>query len=248
VVDKIRKMVIFAHHDLLKDSPFNNLGLVTCRNLLIYLTNDIQQKILSMFGFALRKSGFLFLGSSEAVGNLSDLFSAFDSKWRVYRYKGGANFTDFGFFDNERVGKHSRVPVAAAPRPVSVREPDTLIQRIQRHLLDEYVPPTIVLDQDFNLVHTLGDVNDFLQLPRGQASFNIFRLTDKHLAGLISNAIRKAQKTQILAVSAGTDAAGLVNWVGVDAELATVKGGKERVPFRGGAEQLEEKGQGEQGN
>jgi len=198
VVEKIRKMVIFAQHNLLKDPPFNNLDLVACRNLLIYLRNDMQQKVLSMFGFALKKGGFLFLGSSETVGNLSDLFSTFDNKWRVYRYKGGANFADFRFFTGERTEEHARATLYQpqqrhVPTP---HEPDTVMQRIQSHLLDFHVPPTVVLDHDFNLVHTIGDVNEFLQIPKGQFTFNIFKLMDKNLSGLVSNALRKSQKSK----------------------------------------------------
>lgn len=196
VVEKIRKMVIFARHNLLKDPPFNNLDLVTCRNLLIYLQNDMQHKVLSMFGFALKKDGFLFLGSSETVGTLSDLFAVYNSKWRIFRYKGRATFADFRPFEIERNHDVPRVTSSSRPRSLSLREPDTLMQRIQSHLLDFYLAPTLVLDQDLNLIHTIGEVSDFIQLPKGQVSFNIFKLTDISLSGLISNAVRKARQTQ----------------------------------------------------
>lgn len=196
VVEKIRKMVIFARHNLLRDPPFNNLDLVTCRNLLIYLQNDMQHKVLSMFGFALKKDGFLFLGSSETVGALGDMFAVFDSKWRIFRYKGGATFADFRPFEIERNHDMPRITASPHPRSLSLREPDTVMQRIQSHLLDFYLAPTLVLDQDLNLIHTIGEVNDFLQLPKGQVSFSIFKLTDSSLSGLISNAVRKARQTQ----------------------------------------------------
>jgi two-component system CheB/CheR fusion protein len=197
VVEKIRKMVIFARHNLLKDPPFHNLDLVTCRNLLIYLQNEMQHKVLSMFGFALKKDRFLFLGSSETVGALGELFAVFDSKWRIYRYKGGASFIDFHSFESERNHETIRTPSVSSPaRSVSLREVDTVMQRIQSHLLDLYLAPTLVLDQDLNLIHTIGEVNDFLQLPKGQVSFNIFKLTDSSLSGLISNAVRKARQSQ----------------------------------------------------
>ncbi len=196
VIEKIRKMVIFARHNLLKDPPFHNLDLVTCRNLLIYLQNEMQHKVLSMFGFALKKDRFLFLGSSETVGALGELFAVFDSKWRIYRYKGGATFTDFRPFEIERNHETNRLSSASPPRSFSFREADTVMQRIQSHLLDLYLAPTLVLDQDLNLIHTIGEVNDFLQLPKGQVSFNIFKLTDSSLSGLISNALRKARQSQ----------------------------------------------------
>jgi two-component system CheB/CheR fusion protein len=196
VVDKIRKMVIFAQHNLLQDPPFRNLDLVACRNLLIYLRNDIQQRVLAMFGFGLKESGFMFLGSSETVGGLSNLFSVFDNKWRIYCYRGGASFADFRFFHGDDPDHRTSASVGYNhPRVRAGAEADTIMQRLQGHLLDFHMPPTVILDQDFNIVHIVGDVNELLRLPRGQISFNIFKLADKNLSGLISSALREAQKT-----------------------------------------------------
>src|SRR5690606_34431904 len=82
---EIRKMVIFAPHDLIKDPPFSRIDLVTCRNMLIYLTPPLQKKVLSSLHFALNLEGFLFIGPSENIGDLSGVFSEVDRKWKIYR-------------------------------------------------------------------------------------------------------------------------------------------------------------------
>lgn len=81
---EVREIVLFALHDLLKDSPFSRLGLITCRNLLIYLNRDAQERALDIFHFAMQPEGVLFLGSSESVDDASPLFVVTDKKHRLY--------------------------------------------------------------------------------------------------------------------------------------------------------------------
>jgi two-component system CheB/CheR fusion protein len=78
-------MVIFAQQNLLQDPPFSKLDLISCRNLLIYLKTDTQRKVLSLFQYALKESGYLFLGPSENIGDFSNYFTLIDRKWRLFR-------------------------------------------------------------------------------------------------------------------------------------------------------------------
>ena len=82
---ELRDLVIFTEHSLLKDPPFSRLDLLSCRNLLIYLQRDLQQKVFSLFHYALRPDGFLFLGSAEGAESVQDLFKAVDKKHRIFR-------------------------------------------------------------------------------------------------------------------------------------------------------------------
>ena len=88
VVRELREAVVFTSQSLLADAPFSRLDLISCRNLLIYLGPEAQRKILSLFHFALREGGVLFLGSSETVGNVSDRFEPISKKHRIYRHIG----------------------------------------------------------------------------------------------------------------------------------------------------------------
>ena len=81
----IRDMIVFSKHDVIKDPPFLNLDFVSCRNLLIYFNPDLQQRVQSIFYYALRYQGLMFLGSSETIGTLTNLFSIVDNKYKIYR-------------------------------------------------------------------------------------------------------------------------------------------------------------------
>ena len=84
---EIRETLIFALHDLIKDPPFTKLDLIVCRNLLIYFDTAAQRRLLPVFHYALRPGGLLFLGPSETIGGLADLFETVDAKWKIYRRK-----------------------------------------------------------------------------------------------------------------------------------------------------------------
>jgi two-component system CheB/CheR fusion protein len=81
-------MVVFAQHNLIKDPPFTNIALISCRNLLIYLQPILQRKVLEFFNFSLNPGGILMLGTSETTGDMTDYFDAIDPKWKLYRSKG----------------------------------------------------------------------------------------------------------------------------------------------------------------
>jgi two-component system CheB/CheR fusion protein len=88
IAREIREMVTFATQNVIMDSPFTKLDIIICRNLLIYLTPELQQRILSLFHYSLAPDGILFLGSSEAIGGSTDLFISIDSKSRLFRRRG----------------------------------------------------------------------------------------------------------------------------------------------------------------
>ena len=85
IKEDIRDMVVFANHNVIKDPPFTKLDLISCRNLLIYLETEAQEKVLSKFNYSLKKDGILFLGPSESIGEFIDSFSVIDSKWKIYK-------------------------------------------------------------------------------------------------------------------------------------------------------------------
>ncbi len=86
----LREMVLFAHHNLVKDPPFSHLDLVSCRNLLIYLNHTAQERVMEVLHFALNPNGYLFVGSSESMEGSSDLFAAVNKDAHIYQSRGGA--------------------------------------------------------------------------------------------------------------------------------------------------------------
>ena len=89
----IRDLVIFARHDVTADPPFSQLDLISCRNLLIYLGPDAQERVIPTFHYALRPQGYLLLGSSESIGSATDLFAAVDKKHKIFVKKPGTRRT-----------------------------------------------------------------------------------------------------------------------------------------------------------
>lgn len=190
----IRKMVVFAQHNILKDPPFINLDVISCRNMLIYFQAEMQRKVLSLFHFALNPNGFLFLGPSETIGKLSNLFSMFDPKWNIFRHKESRRSLlpgTFGFGDTSptgvtvRHGKYAKPEESKAPSPVDM---------IMRELIREYVPPCIIIDEHNEIIHSHGDVNEFLSLPQGKPSHNVLKLVFPSLSAAVGSAIHKVRR------------------------------------------------------
>ncbi len=195
VRESIRKMVIFATHNIIKDPPFSKIDLISCRNMLIYLKPVMQKKVLSMFHFSLVKNGYLFLGSSESLGDLSKSFDAINTKWKIYAFKDG--FENYGQNDflipnlskNMGIPHTSEKPMLPLPHTGS-----HITETIYNSLIDEFIPPSVIIDEKHEIVHVCKDVNKFVKLPTGKISFDIFSLIRKELSTSVSIAVHKALK------------------------------------------------------
>ncbi len=163
VTKELRSMVVLATHNVIQDPPFSNMDLVSCRNTLIYLQSPAQQKALAFFHFALKKNGYMVLGSAESPGNFSNYFHTIDSKLRVYQKT-----------------QDLRIPVSSITTQGIRRggyEPKTIPQYIERinkraikarnrsigikSLQARYIPPTFIIDSKLQLVYSYGDTSIF---------------------------------------------------------------------------------------
>ncbi|MBS4040937.1 MAG: PAS domain S-box protein [Flavobacteriales bacterium] len=183
IAKEIREMIIFSAHNLVQDPPFNRIDLISCRNFLIYLNSNLQQRVFSMFQFSLRTHGFLFLGASESLGDASEHFIEFDKKSKVYLNKENkkaiqkirssrkSNPIQSEFFGQVRVN---------SPIPNSGRS--KLLNEIQNVLIQEFVPDSIVTDEDFNLLHTTGNAHRWLTLPSGEITTNVLKMLPESLS------------------------------------------------------------------
>ncbi len=194
IKEDIRKMVIFATHNIIKDPPFSKIDLISCRNMLIYLKPIMQKKVLSLFHFSLNKDGFLFLGSSESLGDLSKNFSTISSKWKIYGFKEGVAADSLG---DLMLPNMSRIKSLPQTNDYTVKTPSSnseLTDSIYNTIIEEFIPPSVIVDQNFNIVHICKDVNRFIKLPAGKVTFDILSLLRKELSTPISIAIHKAFK------------------------------------------------------
>jgi two-component system CheB/CheR fusion protein len=145
---RLRESVVFAPQNLIGDAPFSKLDLVSCRNLLIYLEPEIQKKILSLFHFALNADGFLMLGPSETVGRQVDLFTLVSARWRVYRRTGP---TRRGLVEIPiDSGVEWRLPAKVVD--TSTRNPPSLADVMQKQLLAEYAPASVLISRKFEVL------------------------------------------------------------------------------------------------
>ena len=192
VVPEIRKMIVFAPHDLANDAPFTKLDLVTCRNLLIYFKPVVQKKVISLFHFALRTGSYMFLGPSETPGDLLDEFEVDDRKWRVYRKRRDVRLTS-----------SIKLPLGgtALTRPfskpgVTRRTPESQMLATYDILLDKSMPPSFLVDERGELIHSFGGAERFLQLRGGRISYNIVEVIHEDLKTSISGALQHSAKEQ----------------------------------------------------
>ncbi len=198
---EIREMLIFAPQNLIADPPFTKLDLLSCRNLLIYLDAALQRRLVPIFHYALKPDGLLFLGSSESVGSSVELFSAVDKKWKVFRRLPGAATYPAEFpaltteLSGDGVSRWTRPQVSAAPK---------LEQVVDKMLLRDVVPPTVVVRERGDVVHVHGRTGLFLEPAQGsQTTANVFNMARKGLQLGLSAAIRQAAATGTEVVERG---------------------------------------------
>ena len=169
-----RRSVVFSPHDLLSDPPFTRMDLVSCRNVMIYLTEEAQQKLIALFHFSLRKEGFLFLGPSETTGRLSREFTQISQRWRVFQ-----KARDVRLMEATRL-----ISVPRAPRQVvnyapmekktparsheAESEDNSIVVTALHELLEIHAPPGFMVDREGNLVHIFGDARKFLRFAAGR--------------------------------------------------------------------------------
>jgi two-component system CheB/CheR fusion protein len=166
----LRDMVVVARQDIVQDPPFLRLDLVSCRNMLIYLQNELQAKVLSTFHYSLNPNGILFLGKSEGIFQQEALFEVVDKSARIYR----------------RMVGESRLTVPAFRLPdTTERVLPKSVADSETRLLDEavrrYVPSTVLINSTFDILHIHGDVSPYLTVLPGKPNFNLQHLLRREL-------------------------------------------------------------------
>ncbi len=192
VIKSLRERVVFAAQNITADPPFSRLDLIICRNLLIYLDQQVQRKIIALFHFALRDGGFLFLGNAETIGDREDLFEPVSKKWRIYRRIG--------------VGHRTNVEIPARPageaQPAFFKAPaiDThprpsLTSMAQQVLLDRFAPACVMIDRKLQVLYVHGQIENYLTIPAGELTTRIVDMAREGLRARLRGAIGKCIET-----------------------------------------------------
>ncbi|HIJ87872.1 MAG TPA: GAF domain-containing protein [Desulfuromonadales bacterium] len=195
VTSDLRKMIIFAPHNLLNDPPFTRLDLVCCRNLLIYFHTEVQEKVISLFHFSLKKDSILFLGSSEGLGSFVSEFEVIANQHKLFRkihdLKLALNF------DANRSERRRELPITAfqpgTSRTISI---DRQVLSDYDILLRRHMPPGVLVDENRQIVHYFGNVAEYLKLPEGRTENNILALCSDNLHIALSTSLQRADSTR----------------------------------------------------
>lgn len=194
VAPEIRELLVFAHHNVLKDAPFTDLDLIACRNLLIYLQPQAQLKVLSLFHFGLRPGGVLFLGSSESTAELSGELATIDEHCKLYRKT-----------RDIRLPTELRLPLprraVLPPASPSLRSAlagrtgtDPAILHTYDQLLDRYMPPSLLLDSDRQLLDCFNGAQELLEVKGRRPSLDTLSLLDPEIRTTLIGALQRVAK------------------------------------------------------
>jgi two-component system CheB/CheR fusion protein len=184
----IRENILFAVQDVISDPHFSQLDLISCRNLLIYLDAELQQKVIPLFHYALKPRGFLFLSSSESLGKSEKYFAVIDRKWKVFQRRGDRSAPES--VPQRPVRRSVAETLRLADR--SERSLSTLREEMQSLLLERYAPTAVLLDKDGHILYIHGRTGRYLELGTGKMSDNIFHLVRQELEIHLSNGLRQA--------------------------------------------------------
>jgi len=171
----LREKVLFARHNVLQDPPFSKLDLISCRNLLIYLTRDVQVQILEMFHFALRPGGYLFLGSSESADAASKLFIPVDKKNRIYRAAPGGHVAHYLKGPTREMPAQVAIEAATAAAASHERRLRSLSE-VHRKALEDNAPPSVLVDREGHIAHMSEDAAPYLRMIGGAPSYQLTAL------------------------------------------------------------------------
>jgi two-component system CheB/CheR fusion protein len=187
---EIRDMAVFAVQSVIKDPPFTRLDLLVCRNLLIYLEPELQDRLIPAFHYALKPGGVLFLSPSESIGNHTELFEPVDRKWKLYRAKPTAQSirTVLGSGLSWAAGGRGQTASAERPRP---REPH-FAELARRTLLQYFAPAAVVTDLQGNILYVHGETGKFLRPAPGQPTHNVVEMAREGLQPALREALRQA--------------------------------------------------------
>lgn len=183
ICPEIRRMVNFTLHDLTEDPPFTRLDLLSCRNVLIYFESAVQLRVIKQFQFALRKGGYLFLGPSESLGALSKEFETLDNHCRIFRKV--RDFTPTSF---EPLNLGTRLSIrerSALPTKNNSYDEGQILNLAYESLLNHYMPPSLVLNEELELLHCFGDARKLLKVPEGKSTLNVCRMLPAELSAAV---------------------------------------------------------------
>ena len=189
VTQAIRETIVFAPHNLIRDSPFTRLDLITCRNLLIYFQPHAQKTVLTLFHFALKTGGYMFLGSSESPGGLLDEFETVDEHAKIFKKKRDIGLPADLKLPLPRAGMARPLPAIARGHAVSPQ-----LVAIYDRLLERFMPPSFLVDQHGQLIDSYGGAENLLKVKGRRPTQVLTEMLSDELRTVVSGVLHRVRK------------------------------------------------------
>jgi two-component system CheB/CheR fusion protein len=185
----IRETVIFATQDIIQDPPFTKLDILTCRNLLIYFTSELQRKLLPMFHYSLKPGGVLVLGGSETIGGATRLFSPIHAKARLFRKEetaAGPVAVELPTALTAKAYPNDEPPPKPSPAPPSLQS------AAEQWILQRLAPAAVLVNADGDILYVSGRIGRYLEPAMGKANWNVFAMVRESWRYALAKAFRAA--------------------------------------------------------
>lgn len=198
IVKALREQVVFARQNFLSDPPFSHLDLICCRNLLIYLDAELQQRAIPTFHYALNPGGFLFLGVSESIGRFGDLFATVDGPNRIFAKQTAASAVPRPTGE----GSYRRLmrPRSAAVLGVGNRKANSMQRDAQREaervILNRFAPPSVLIGPERQVLHFRGDLDRFFRIQPGRVTFDLLKMAREGLQAPLRAALEESERQE----------------------------------------------------
>lgn len=200
VKQSLRKLIVFSPHNLIKDPPFTRIDLVSCRNLLIYLDDIAQRKVLALFHFALREGGILFLGPSETTGELAGEFETKSKKWRIFRKSSDVRLREstellpLSYSGSDARSEHARLNESRRLHNLEAHSSPAVRQILLRAydaVLAKYAPAGFLVDRSGEVVHIFGDASNYIKVGSGLFSRRLIELLPQDLRVVVNAGLER---------------------------------------------------------
>ncbi|HEV2396343.1 MAG TPA: chemotaxis protein CheB [Candidatus Sulfotelmatobacter sp.] len=201
----LRDMCVFARQNVFSDPPFSRMDLISCRNVLIYLSPILQKKVIPIFHYALKPAGFLLVGNTEGLlGSGAEIFGLVDRKAKIYQKKAVPSPVTFGLtISAHETAERPEKPLRNGKEDEVVKTPADVQREADRLLLTKYVPSAVVVNDDLEILQSRGRTNRYLELPTGKASLNLLKMARAGLLYELRLLTEKARKEGIPASKDG---------------------------------------------
>ncbi len=197
IAKPLRDVCVFAQHNVLGDPPFSRMDFISCRNLLIYLDTYAQKKAIATFHYALHEGGYLMLGKSETIGAATPLFSLLNKKYKIYTRKktvGINRLMDLTPRKAELTLLHRDTTPMTKKTPHRTAPNGNLSNALDATLLAKYMPASVVINHELDILQFRGNTAPYLQHSSGRATFNVLKMANKDITFELRNAIHHAIK------------------------------------------------------